>query len=323
MGLLDERGLRMTPRSMPKVDVRPRSAWASGLGDPPPMAREQPGDVRILLVHHSASPNGYSSADVPGILAGFHRYHTGPEKDWPDIAYNFLVDRFGVVWEGRAGSIDGPVIPDATGGSQGFSQLVCLIGDHTTEPPTAEAKAAVVATLAWLADRDGVATDAGARARFTSRGSNLFAAGAPVDLPTIAGHRQVSQTTCPGDAAFAWVAGDLRSEVDAARSNPGGAGSEVEEAEPTSDTESTTTTAETSTPASETSTSIPTSTSTPTSTSSTSSSAGSGRAETAAERGASGDGDDGGVGPLAWLLPGAGGVVAVAAAAIAVRRRRL
>ncbi len=125
--------------------IWPRDAWAPG---PPvgPLAAEE---VRFLLVHHTAASTQHRASDVPGILGAMYRFHTG-EKGWPDIAYNFLVDREGGVWEGRAGSLAGPVAADATGGSQGFAQLVCFIGDFTGELPSAAALAAGTRTLAWL-----------------------------------------------------------------------------------------------------------------------------------------------------------------------------
>lgn len=187
------------------VDVRLRSKWASGLPVPGPLEVEAPGDVRFLLVHHSASPNGYGPGDVPGIIRGFHRFHTGPDKGWPDVAYNFFVDRYGVVWEGREGSLAGPVKPSATGGSQGFAQICCFIGDHTAEPPTPEAQGSMVALLAALAERYGLDPSPGVTTSFVSRGSNRWPAGAPVTTPTIAGHRDMSLTACPGDAAYPLV----------------------------------------------------------------------------------------------------------------------
>jgi len=44
------------------------------------------------------------------------------------------------VWEDRTGSLDGPVMASATGGSQGFAQLVCMVGDFTRVLPTAVAQ---------------------------------------------------------------------------------------------------------------------------------------------------------------------------------------
>ncbi|HEX6416885.1 MAG TPA: N-acetylmuramoyl-L-alanine amidase [Acidimicrobiales bacterium] len=197
----------------PGLVVLRRGSWGADLPAPGDLPTEAGGDVRVLVVHHSASANGYAEADVAGTIRQFHAMHTGPERGWPDVAYNFFVDRFGRVWEGRAGSLDRPVIGDATGGNQGFSQLVCLVGNHVAEPPSGEAVDALSRVLAWLARREGVDVTPGAVATFTSRGSNLWPAGATVRTPTIAGHRDLSRTACPGDAAYARVTGDLPSLV--------------------------------------------------------------------------------------------------------------
>jgi hypothetical protein len=185
--------------------VRPRAEWAAGLPVPGPLEQEAPGDVRFLIVHHTASTNRYAAGDVPGQIRGFHAFHTGPEKGWPDVAYNFFVDRYGLVWEGRAGSSAGPVKPDATGGSQGFAQICCFIGEHTAEAPTQEAQRSMILLLAGLAERYAIDPAPGATTTFVSRGSNRWPSGAPVTTPTIAGHRDMSMTTCPGDAAYPLV----------------------------------------------------------------------------------------------------------------------
>ena len=185
---------------LPGVTVRPRSDWAQGLPVGSLQAEE---DVRFLIVHHTASANGYAPGDVPSLLRGFHGFHTGPDKGWPDVAYNFFVDRYGTVWEGRAGSLAGPVQPSATGGSQGFAQICCFIGDHTSEPPTAEARRSMTLLLAGLAEKYGL--DPRGSTSFLSRGSNKWAPGTEVTTSTIAGHRDMSMTTCPGDAAYPLV----------------------------------------------------------------------------------------------------------------------
>jgi len=166
----------------PGLAIWPRDSWAPG---PPtgPLAAEE---VRFLLVHHTAENTEHTAAQVPRILAAMYAFHTGP-KGWHDIAYNFLVDREGGVWEGRAGSLAGPVAADATGGSQGFDQLVCFIGDFTSVTPTPAALDAGNRTLAWLAQRYSIDTSAGAKVTFVSRGSNKWPAGARVTTSTIAG----------------------------------------------------------------------------------------------------------------------------------------
>ena len=200
--------------------VHPRAAWAADLPPVGPLPEEAPGDVRFLLVHHTASTNDYGEGDTVGQLRSFFRYHIGAEKGWPDIAYNFLVDRYGGVWEGRSGSTQGPVIPSATGGTQGFAQLACFIGDHTEVAPTAEARTSMLRLLAVLADRYGVDTAPGATTTFVSRGSNRWARGESVTTGTIAGHRDMSLTTCPGETVYADLRRSYPAEVSALRAVP-------------------------------------------------------------------------------------------------------
>ncbi|MFT7601795.1 MAG: hypothetical protein ACI8TP_004758 [Acidimicrobiales bacterium] len=214
MALSLPRSLRAR-QSAPGLAIHPRSDWA-GDGRPTagPLPREE---VRFLLVHHTAGPNNYGQAAVPGIIRGMYDFHTGPEKGWPDVAYNFLIDRFGGVWEARSGSIAGAVSGDATGGNQGFSQLVSLVGTFTGQLPTEAALESLRATLAWLADRHEIDTSPGATASFTSKGSNRHPLGVAVSTPTINGHRSMSQTSCPGEALFVYVSDGLMSDVTARR----------------------------------------------------------------------------------------------------------
>lgn len=197
------------------VTIQPRSAWAGALAPTGPLVPEP--DVQVLLVHHSVDGNEYAVEEVPTLLQGIYHLHTGPEKGWPDVAYNFFVDRHGGVWEGRQGSLRSAVAGDATGGNQGSSQLCCFLGDHSTEPPTPDAVTAMTHLLAWLGEREDIDTSPGATTSFTSRGSNLWPAGTTVTATTIAGHREMSATACPGDAAFELVKGQFPDQVTAVR----------------------------------------------------------------------------------------------------------
>lgn len=142
--------------------------------------------------------------------------HTG-QKGWPDVCYQFFVARDGTVYEGRAGSLRTATLADATGGSQGFSQLVCLVGDYTSTRPTPEARRSLVKTLAFLAERSDVDTSAGSTASFVSRGSQRWPVGARVTAPTIAPHRAMSYTACPGEAFAPLVGPGLMLDVDRQR----------------------------------------------------------------------------------------------------------
>jgi hypothetical protein len=201
---------------VPGLSIEPRPAWA-GDSRPPtgPLASE---DVLFLLVHHTASANG---ADPVSVMRSAYDFHTGPQKGWPDVAYNFFIDQDGVVWEGRSGSLDGPIEASATGGSQGFAQLVCLLGDFTRVMPTAAALSSLNRTLAWLADRYRVSTAPGATVAFQSRGSNRWPAGDTIVTSTIAGHRDMSATACPGDTFYPHLIARVPAEVHALRAADG------------------------------------------------------------------------------------------------------
>jgi hypothetical protein len=198
---------------MPGLAVYPRDAWGADLPPKGAITREDP---KFLLVHHTASPNTYRSARE--VIRLTYSWHTSndPTKGWPDVAYEFFVGRQGDVWEGRAGSLAGPVAASATGGSQGWAQLVCLLGDFTSVQPTDAARASLVKVLAWLGMRYGIDTTPGATATFVSRGSQKWKRGALVTTATIAPHRDMSYTGCPGNAFAPRVTG-LASAVQAQR----------------------------------------------------------------------------------------------------------
>lgn len=195
----------------PTVDkprIHPRDDWAQGRKPVGPLRMEKPGDARFLLIHHSASPNSDSKESIPRRIRSFFDYHTGT-KGWPDVAYNFFIDPYGGLWEGRQGSLVSPVKGDATGGSQGFALLCCFIGDFTTVEPTPKAMDAAVKLLAWLAATYRIDLAEGSRVKFTSRGSTLWPKGAKVKTDPIAGHSDMSKTPCPGDALYPLIKSEL------------------------------------------------------------------------------------------------------------------
>ena len=305
------------------VTVIPRSSWGGDLAPVGPLEAEATGDVVFLLVHHTVSSNGYASDDVVGLLRGIFNYHTG-EKGWPDVAYNFFVDAYGQVWEGRTGSLSAPIKGDATGGSQGHAMLCCFVGDHQSVAPTAPAQRAMVALLAWLGTTYGIDTSPGATTSFVSRGSQRWPAGATVTTTTIAGHREMSNTVCPGDAAHALVRDEFPARVTALRGSPPLSTPPTGEvAVPTSAT----TSAAPTTTSSTTPSAAPASASSSTATAgeSTTTRAGSVSSTTTAasvEVAAPGEGSSGAGGGLATVGLGAVGVVCGAAGAVLVWRSR-
>ena len=199
----------------PGLAVLPRDAWGADL---PPVRPVPLGEtVKFLLVHHTASTNSYAAGAARNVIRSTYSFHTSAAKGWPDVCYEFFVDRYGVVWEGRQGALAGPVVADATGGSQGFAQLVCVVGDFTSVQPTPAAMTSLTRTLAFLADRYQLDTRPGAATSFVSRGSQRWRAGVTVTTPTIAGHRDMSYTSCPGNAFYPVVHSQLQAMVHAER----------------------------------------------------------------------------------------------------------
>ena len=158
--------------------------------------------MKFLLVHHTAGTTNYKLDQVPNQIRQIYNFHTGKTKGWADVCYNFFIDRFGQVWEGRQGSINSAVMADATGGSQGFAQLVCLLGNFDTSEPTSKMMESCAATLAWLATKNKIVIDQTKLLSFTSRGSNKWKAGATVKARPISGHRDMSATVCPGKFVY-------------------------------------------------------------------------------------------------------------------------
>lgn len=193
------------------VVVTPRSGWVPAKAPIVDNLDIEP-SVAVLIVHHSETSNSYAVEDVPKVLRSFRSYHLSRKKGWPDVAYNFFVDRFGGVWEGRTGSIAAAVAGSATGGNQGSSQLVCLVGNHNTVSPSEAALASLTRLLAALADHYLLPTGSETTTEFVSNGSTRWPTGEIVRTRTIEGHRAMSMTSCPGDATVR-VLPTVRSEV--------------------------------------------------------------------------------------------------------------
>src|SRR3712207_7699803 len=73
--------------------------------------------------------------EVPSILRGIYAYHT-KSRGWSDIGYNFLVDRFGQIWEGRYGGVNRAVVGAHTLGYNERSFAMSAIGNFETAHPS-------------------------------------------------------------------------------------------------------------------------------------------------------------------------------------------
>ena len=156
--------------------------------------------VRLAIVHHTATSNSYTPAQAAAIVRGIEVYHV-KGNGWDDIGYNFLVDRFGTVYEGRAGGIARNVIGAHAEGFNSGTVGVALIGNFTNARPPKAMQAALVDLLAWRLDVAHI--DPLSRVVYLSGGNAKFRAGRSVTLRAISGHRDTGPSECPGSAAYA------------------------------------------------------------------------------------------------------------------------
>jgi hypothetical protein len=178
----------------PPFGVNTRDSW----GARPVGAMSYGSTVKLGVVHHSDSGNDYSAGQVPGILRGIQAYHMDG-RGWSDIAYNFVVDKYGGLWEGRAGGIDRPVVGAHAQGFNTNTVGVMVLGNYLAAQPSGAAIESVSKVIGWKMSLHG--NDPAGSVSFTSGGSPRYAAGVTVNLPGVVGHGDTGATSCPGSIA--------------------------------------------------------------------------------------------------------------------------
>jgi len=158
------------------------------------------GPVKMVFVHHTDSGNDYTRAEAPAIVRAVYAYHTR-SLHWSDVGYNFLIDRYGTVYEGRYGGVDKAAIGAQTLGFNTGSIGVSVIGTFTTATPPGAAVNALERLLAWKLDVHHV--DPEGRATLVCGYGQKYATGQSVAFPVIAGHRDANYTDCPGGKLYA------------------------------------------------------------------------------------------------------------------------
>jgi hypothetical protein len=163
--------------------------------------------LRFSVVHHTAGSNAYTRAQSASIVRGVQLYHVR-SNGWNDIGYNFLVDKFGQVFEGRFGGMTRNVVGAHAQGFNEGSFGVALLGNYEAGGVTPAARAALTRLLAWRLDVAHV--DPLSLLNWASGGNPRFPAGVPVTLRSIAGHRDTGFTSCPGVRLYSELNGLAR-----------------------------------------------------------------------------------------------------------------
>lgn len=164
----------------------------------------------MVFVHHTDTGNGYSCADSPAVIRSIYQYHV-VSNGWRDIGYNFLVDRCGTIYEGRAGGVARSVLGAHTLGFNTDSAGVAALGTYTSaEPPQAQVDG-ITKIAAWklgLGSRDA----AGTATLTSASNSSRYPQGTSHTFHAISGHRDAFATDCPGDTLYTRL-GDIRSRA--------------------------------------------------------------------------------------------------------------
>lgn len=140
--------------------------------------------IKAAIVHHTAGSNNYSAAQSASIVRGIYAFHV-KSRGWCDVGYNFLVDRYGTIFEGRAGGVRLPVHGAHATEWNTNTVGVSFMGDFEAAAPPAGMLESGAKLIAWKLDgnyRDPLG-------RVTLAGKNIN---------VISGHGDVLSTSCPG-----------------------------------------------------------------------------------------------------------------------------
>ncbi len=193
-------GGRRIGHQAPRPEIVTRAGWGAdeSIREPDLVYT---GPVRVVFVHHTATATAYECSDAPRLIRAVYQYHV-QSNGWRDIGYNFLVDRCGTVYEGRAGGTDLPVHGAHTLGFNTDSAGVAAIGTYVTDEPPPALLTGVTRIAAWklgLTDQDA----GGSTTMVSGSDGSLYPAGTEAAFRAVSGHRDAFNTECPGTALHA------------------------------------------------------------------------------------------------------------------------
>ncbi|MFI5553474.1 FG-GAP-like repeat-containing protein [Streptomyces sp. NPDC051738] len=202
------------PSTVTQPPITGRAQWGADESkvDDPPAYNDK---VQAVFVHHTVGSNSYSCAQSASLVRGIMAYHIDV-NGWNDLGYNFLVDKCGQIFEGRAGGTDLPVQGAHTYGFNSYSTGIAVLGDFQGDSakgiaparPTRATLESVARVAAWkLGQYGGNPTG---KVTLTAKGdTGVWKNGQEATLNVISGHRDGYATECPGAAMYAKL-GEIR-----------------------------------------------------------------------------------------------------------------
>ncbi len=184
------------------VGPRPRIVTRSGWGADESIRESQflyTNTVKAAFVHHTATGNNYTCAQAPSLMRSIYRYHV-KSNGWRDIGYNFVIDKCGNIYEGRAGGVTKAVMGAHTLGFNTDTTGIAVLGTFTSADPPEAVVSALAHLSAWKLGLTGA--DPSGRTTLVSGGGNRYPKGTDVKLDVISGHRDGFATDCPGERLY-------------------------------------------------------------------------------------------------------------------------
>lgn len=196
-------GGRRVP-SEPRFITRAQWGANSPRGGCEPRETPETGRVKAGVIHHTVSTNTYTRREAPGIVLAICRYHRNA-NGWNDIGYNALVDRFGNLYEGRAGGLARAIVGAQAEGVNSQTTGIASIGDNREYKAKPRERKAIAKYLAWKFSLAGIPAEG--RTWLTSAGGSTQRTpeGERVRVPRIFGHIETNITACPGAALNAQI----------------------------------------------------------------------------------------------------------------------
>ncbi|MBN1582569.1 MAG: N-acetylmuramoyl-L-alanine amidase [Anaerolineae bacterium] len=149
--------------------------------------------VHKIVVHHTVTTNDYDEAQGAAWVRAIYYYHA-VTLGWGDIGYNYLVDKYGNLYEGRYGGpgVVGGHVYSFNYGTMGVA-VIGVYGNYSNSiEPTANTLASLANLSVWEANRSTIHPFKEALFR-------------DVMIPNLGGHRDYPpySTSCPGDLLYA------------------------------------------------------------------------------------------------------------------------
>lgn len=145
--------------------IIPRYEWGATYATAP-CQKHTPNKI---LIHHSGRVYNrrYPAGQYVKDIQKFHQ----ERKRWADIAYHFLIDQTGLIYEGRPIDCIGD---SGTEYDKAGYVLICLLGDYNLQKPSSRQLKSLVNLIAYLCYKY------------------------KINPQDIVSHRDVARTSCPG-----------------------------------------------------------------------------------------------------------------------------